>query len=928
MSEIGASAQQADHHTAGSRDNWRHWAQNEEEAPAWHAMPADEALAWFETDAAQGLSADAVQERLEAFGDNKLDTAREESAIVRFLRQFHQPLIYVLLAATLVTLVMGEYVDAAVIAAVVLANAIIGSVQEWKAVNAIAALGRTLQAEASVLREGQWQEAPSSMLVPGDIVDLSAGDRVPADVRLLEVKELQTEEAALTGESVPATKDSIPVEAGASLGDRGSLAYASTVVTRGRGRGVVVATGGRSEVGRISDLMSNADVLQTPLTKRIAAFSRVLTIVIVALAAATFGLGILRGQTMFDSFMAAVALMVGAIPEGLPAAITIMLAMGVSVMAKRKAIIRKLPAVETLGSTTVICSDKTGTLTQNQMTVVSVLAGGAMFRVSGTGYAPSGEIVSIESEQPATHGSHAALELALQAGLLCNDSRVREVDGQYHVQGDPTEAALIVAAQKFGLVREEQEQQARRMDSIPFESERQYMATLHETSDRKCVAYVKGSLEAVLQRSAHGMGPSAETVALDAEALSAAAEQLAAEGLRVLAVAAKTFEDGKASLSHDDVASGLTIIGLQGLIDPPREEAKEAISMCLAAGIQVKMITGDHAVTAAAIADQLGLQGRREADRLVTLNGKQLSQLDGEELAQAAGDVAVFARVSPEQKLTLVKALQGRGHIVAMTGDGVNDAPALRQANIGIAMGMNGTDVAKDASDMVLTDDNFASIEAAVEEGRGVFENLTKFIIWTLPTNLGEGLIILVASVLSLTLPITPVQILWINMTTAILLGLTLAFEPKDPTIMDRPPRDVDAPLLSRDVILRTLLVGTLLCVAAVGLFELMIQRGMEEAAARTVAVNAIVFGELFYLFNCRSVSEPLGRARFFSNPWVFAGSAAMIGLQLVMTYAPFMNDLFGTQPIDALAWASVVGCGVLVSLAVGIEKRVRQMAR
>jgi potassium/sodium efflux P-type ATPase len=606
---------------------------------------------------------------------------------------------------------------------------------------------------------------------------------------------------------------------------------------------------------------------------------------------------------------------------------TIMLAIGVGKMARRHAIIRRMPAVETLGSTTVICSDKTGTLTQNQMTVQKVCVGGLCYEFSGVGYAPEGEVRPGES--PLDLQAHPALAECLKAGLLCNDSRLISKDGQWGIEGDPTEAALITAAVKAGLSREMLEQDLPRIDTLPFESQHQYMATLHAAADGStAVIYLKGSVESVLSRCRDACGTDLEPGVLDPARVQREVEEMAASGLRILAFARKQLSAPGQSVTHADVADGLTFLGLQAMMDPPRREAVAAVSACQKAGIQVKMITGDHLATAAAIARQIGLKcaGKSDPDSFA-VNGHRLSQLADHELVEVAQGAAVFARVSPEQKLRLVEALQARGHVVAMTGDGVNDAPALKQADIGVAMGVSGTEVAKEAADMVLTDDNFSTIEAAVEEGRAVFDNLVKFITWTLPTNIGEGLVILVAVFAGFELPITPVQILWINMTTAVLLGLMLAFEGKEPGIMERPPRRPETPVLTPEIGLRIGLVSLMLLIGAFGLFEWTLLQGKDIATARTVAVNMFVFGELFYLFNCRSLRYSMFRLGVFSNRWLVLGVAGMTLLQLLFTYSPAMHRLFGTAPIGIAEWTWVLAGGLVIYSVVGGEKFLRYRA-
>jgi Ca2+-transporting ATPase len=757
--------------------------------------------------------------------------------------------------------------------------------------------------------------------VPGDVVLVQSGDKFPADVRLVRVRDLQVDESALTGESVAVEKNAEAVSADNVLGDQLCLGFASTSVTYGQATGVVVATGDHTEVGKIQQSIAGAEDLETPLTLKIKEFSNLLLWVILGLCVVVFLIGIWRGENLADTFMIAVALAVGAIPEGLPVAVTIMLALGVSKMAARRAIIRKLVAVETLGSTNVICSDKTGTLTENQMTVQQVAAGGQIYQVKGLGYRPEGDILC--NDQVADLTSNQALQLCLHAGLLCNDSTVREKEGKWAVEGDPTEGALVVTAGKAGFERTQLEQTHPRLDTIPFESQYQYMATLH--GGAKPVIYLKGSVEAVLDRCATVMQADGELEPLDQAVIMQQVELMASEGLRVLAFATAEAPTSLDAISHDYTSRDLVFLGLQAMIDPPRKEAIEAVRLCQLAGIDVKMITGDHAATASAIAGEIGLKGRKHNGKLVAITGKELQQIDDKHLEDVAENTSVFARVSPDQKLRLVKALQARDRVVAMTGDGVNDGPALKQANIGIAMGITGTDVAKDAADMVLTDDNFSSIEGAVEEGRGVFDNLTKFIVWTLPTNLGEGLTILMAIAFGTQLPVQPIHILWINMTTAVLLGLTLAFELKEPGIMTRPPRPAGEPILTRDLIMRTLLVGVLMLIATFGLFlyERRYQ-GASLAEAQTVATTVLVVMEAFYLLSCRSLIRPTREIGYFSNLWVYYGIAAMLVLQAAFIYAPFMNTLFSSAPLNAPQMLRILGAGLILWLVVSVEKTLR----
>lgn len=887
----------------------------------WHTCKVEVIEEQLSTNITKGLSAEVAQKRLEEFGENRITSKKMQSGLVRFLLQFNQPLIYILLGATAITLLLQEYTDAIVIFTVVLLNSIIGYVQETRALKAIDALSKSMSTTATVIRDGRQHVLDSKELVPGDLVKVQAGDKIPADLRLIEVKSLQVDESALTGESVATEKNTSIIDEDTLLGDMHNLGFASTVVTYGTGKGIVIHTGDRTEVGKINQSIATAEELDTPLTLKIKSFSHTLLWVILSLSILIMAVAYFRGEALEDAFMVAVALMVGAIPEGLPAAVTIMLAIGVGKMAKKRAIVRKLVAVETLGSTNVICSDKTGTLTENQMTVQKILAGNEVFELTGIGYKPQGRVL-FRGEQVVLQ-EKPSLQYLLRGGVLCNNSRIIEKEDRWTVEGDPTEAALISAAEKTGIKDHYIDQYFPRLDEIPFQSEYQYMATLHE--DEENLLFMKGSVEAVLRCTEWMTNEDGARVSIDKAMIEKYVEEFAADGLRVLAFAYKKLPTTQKTIDHQDIAEDMVFLGLQGMIDPPRAEAIEAVALCQQAGIQVKMITGDHALTAATIAGQLGIEGKREDGKLKALTGMALQEFSDEELQQVAEEVSVFARVSPDQKLRLVKALQSKGYVVAMTGDGVNDGPALKQANIGIAMGITGTEVAKDASDMVLTDDNFASIEAAVEEGRGVFDNLTKFIIWTLPTNLGEALVILASIALSTQLPLAPVQILWINMTTAILLGLMLTFEPKEPGIMNRPPIPSSKPILSFPLIMRTLLVGSLIMLAAFILFRYELSRGASLRQAQTVATTVFIVMEAFYLFNCRSLRKSLREIGFFSNKWVYIGSFGMILLQLVFIHSPWMNTLFHSEPIGFDSWIWIVAAGLGLFFIVNIEKSIRR---
>jgi len=893
----------------------------------YHHMETQAALRLLEVEPGTGLSNDEAKRRLLKFGENRLSTSRGPGILRRFLSQFRQPLVYILLAASVVTAGLREWVDASVILGVVLLNAVVGFIQEQRAEQALAALARLVRTEATVRRDGQRRRIPAEELVPGDIVLLQAGDQVPADLRLLEVRSLRTDESALTGESVPVDKHKEPLAHDAVLADRRNSAYAGTLITYGQAVGVVWATADKTETGRIAGLLRGTTDLATPLTRKITAFSKLLLWIILGLSALSFAIGMLRGQPAARMIMASVAIAVGAIPEGLPAAVTITLAIGVSRMARRRAVIRKLPAVETLGSTTVICSDKTGTLTENQMTVQEIYAGGHVFEVTGSGYAPEGKVLI--SGQQVTAAEHLSLRECLKGGSLTNDSQLVLKDGHWHVDGDPTEAALLVAAKKGGLLAEDLLREHPRLDTVPFESEYQFMATRHRHPKGDAhVIYWKGAVERAIERCTHELRDDGTLAPLDAGQVRRVADGMAGRGLRVLAFTSREAP-AEPQLEHAHVQNGMTFLGLQGMLDPPRPEAIAAVRACKDAGIKVKMITGDHPLTARAIAAKIGLFADTAEEAMVVLSGRELERIQEAELPELAERTPVFARVAPEQKLRLVRALQARGHIVAMTGDGVNDAPALKQADIGIAMGRSGTDVAKGAAAMQLLDDNFATIEAAIEEGRGVFDNLTKFIIWTLPTNISEGLVMMAGIALDTVLPLLPVQLLWINMATAILLGLTLVFEPKEEGIMQRAPRAPNRPILTFPLFMRTGLVALIILTGAFGLF-LLEQRHYRAslAAARTVVVNVIVVVEMAYLLCCRSLLHPMWQVGLLSNRWIVPGIAAMLGAQLMLTYVPLMNRLFHTTPITAGAWARIVLVALLAYLIVELEKWVRWRGR
>jgi len=889
----------------------------------WHQLDAHQVVQLLNSDAEFGLDKFEIARRQERFGRNIIATEKRQSPLLRFLKQFNNPLMILLVASSIITAVVKDLLDAAIIFAVVLINAIVSFVQESQAEAAIDALIGSLAAESLVLRYGRQEKVSAQELVPGDIVLLNAGDKVPADMRIISSKNLQISEAALTGESLPAEKAhdrALPVDA--VLGDRVNMAYASTLVTSGTGKGVVIATKEYTEIGRISKLISTAEQLQTPLTRKIAQFSQWVLFAILALSAGVVGINLLQGQDLIDTITSAIALAVAMIPEGLPTALTVTLAIGVQRMAKKNAIIRRLPAVEALGSTTVICSDKTGTLTQNEMTVQEIFSGGLIFSVSGIGYKPQGEI-HLDGKTISSAPSGALLHTLL-AGVLNNDAALDASQPKITFSGDPTEVALLAAGAKAGITRASAEKQSPRVDIVPFDSATKFMATLHK-EENKNVIYIKGALESLEDKLAFTLTADGEMQPLsDLQQITDRADNMASRGLRVLAFAMKEMPADTDHINPSDLEESLVFLGLQGMLDPPRMEVASAVAACQSAGISVKMITGDHPLTAASIARQIGIIRTDTDQSSRTITGRELAQLTDEQLIASIDDIDVFSRVSPDQKLRLVEALQSQSHVVSMTGDGVNDGPALKRADIGIAMGITGTDVAKEASDMVLTDDNFTTIENAVEEGRGIFDNIIKIISWTLPTNIGEGLIILVSMLLGEVLPIIPIQILWINMVTVGVLGIVLALESKDPGIMERKPRDPSDPIITGWLAPRIIFVGLMILLSGFLLFEWELSLGASLEVARSVAVNAVVFTEIFFLFNSRSLIYSPFKIGFFSNRWLIAGTIVMIGLQILFTYAPFMNIIFGSAPFGFSAWWRLLGFGFVTFALVEIEKKLR----
>ncbi len=892
----------------------------------WHHIKPDQVVEFLDTDMEYGLDRFETEHRQKRFGKNALEARKKKSPLIRFLEQFNNPLMLLLVASSIVTALVKDVLDAVIIMGVVLVNAVVSFVQESSAEAAIEALISSLASQSLVIREGRQQLVNAAELVPGDVVLLNAGDKVPADMRIISSKGLKISEASLTGESLPSEKNhAVVLSKDTLLADRSNMAYASTLVSSGTGMGVVIATGSYTEIGRISNLISAADDLKTPLTRKMAQFSNWVLIAILVLVAGVVAINLLRSEPLVDTVFSAIALAVAMIPEGLPTALTVTLAIGVQRMAKKRAIIRRLPAVEALGSTTVICTDKTGTLTQNEMVVQEIFAGDDHFSLTGNGYFPQGDL--LKDSVKMNPEINSAIYQTLLSGVLCNDASLQYAQDSLDFTGDPTEVALLSSAAKGKLDHSLQRSQFNKLDSIPFDSANMYMATLHRSPSGKIVAYIKGALDVLLKKSETILcrdGSCSDEI--DVNKLLSISDDMAARGLRVLAFAMKELSPETTTLDVTMLESGLVFLGLQAMIDPPRQEVKEAVAACHRAGISVKMITGDHPLTALSIAKQVGIlpEPADSNTQERSLTGSQLKKMTDAQLMAAVDTVNVFSRVSPDQKLRLVEALQSRGHVISMTGDGVNDGPALKQADIGIAMGITGTDVAKEASDMVLTDDNFTTIEAAVEEGRSIFYNIIKIIAWTLPTNIGEGLIILISMLIGEILPIIPIQILWVNMVTVGVLGIVLALEKKEPGIMQQPPRDPQASIISKWLLPRILFVGGMITLSGFLLFEWELSLGASIETARTAAVNALIFTEILYLFNSRSLRFSPFKIGFFSNAWLIAGVGFMILLQILFTYAPFMNAIFSSAPLQIGAWWRLLGFALITFIFVEIEKYFR----
>ncbi len=880
----------------------------------WYRLGIKDVFDKLET-SEKGLTAAEAGRRLEKEGPNRLPEGKGAGRIEILIHQFKSPLIYILLVAAVVTAFLGEYIDTAVIAAVLILNALIGYIQEFKAEKSMRALQGMVVSNTNVFRNGEEIEIPSEELVPGDIVLLTSGMRVPADLRLFHTTELKIEEAALTGESLPVDKVTSPIDQGGMTpGDQVNMAFMGTIVVSGRAKGIIVATGTRTVLGTIARDMAEMSVTATPLQEKITRFANFIGFLVLGSALAIAILGFLFRMTAGEIFKIAVAASVAAIPEGLPVVVTITMAIGLSRMAKRHAIIRKLPAVETLGSTTVICSDKTGTLTKNEMTVKVVFDGRSSYEVTGSGYAPEGEILcrwecTGERELEKIHP-------VLRIGMLCNESRIYQENGEFRVSGDPTEGALIVSGMKAGLKYQRQKADYPQLSLIPFESERGFMASLHEHEGRR-VIFVKGTPEKIIEMCSGTISGDR----LDSGKIMEVGENFAADGMRVLGMAFKETEEGLDKLTEDHIKGGFTFAGLQGMIDPPRQEVVEAVKGCKQAGIRVAMITGDHAVTASAVARMIGIT---EKDAEV-MTGRELETIDDDALFQKVKTVSVFARVSPQHKLRIVNQFKRHGEIVAVTGDGVNDAPALKTAHIGVAMGKTGTDVAREAADMVVTDDNFSSIFHAVEEGRVVFDNIRKVILFLIPTGFAAVLSILTAMLTDMPIPYVAAQLLWINLVTNGLQDVALAFEPAEKNILKRKPRNPQEGVMSRLMIQRSILVGALMSAGIVINFSSALDAGYSLEKARTVAVTTMVLFQFFQAWNCRSEFQSIFHLPPLSNPLLFYGIVASFLAHVAVIYLPSLQWIFRTEALSGSDWGRIALMSLTVVIAVEIDKFIRR---
>lgn len=887
----------------------------------WYSLEKEDISGKLNTDLENGLSSKTAKEQLNSFGYNELIGKEGITVWQMLLSQFKDFLVLILIGASLVSAVIGEMADAVVIILIVVLNAALGVIQESKANKALEALKKMAAPEAKVIRDGKIIEVPARELVPGDLVLLEAGNYVPADLRLVESVNLKIEEASLTGESVPAEKNAkIVFNNEVPLGDRNNSAFMSTVVTYGRGKGIVVGTGMNTEIGLIAEMLESYEEEGTPLQKKLDELGKVLGIASLAICGIVFILGIIRGVPILEMFMTAVSLAVAAIPEGLPAIVTIVLALGMQRMVKRHSIIKKLHAVETLGSTTVICSDKTGTLTQNEMTAKKVFVNGKIYSISGEGYKPQGDFIIDDTQCDPL--SDADLKMLLTIGMLCNDAKLEasgaDTEKTWRIIGDPTEGCLVVGAAKAGLCLEELSKTMPRLQEIPFDSERKRMTTFHP-HEQGYIAYIKGAPDVMLNLSNKILknGKALDITDEDRKHILEINHDMASQALRVLAFAFKLQDEIPKDLNPDEVERDMTFVGLIGMIDPARPEAKEAISICRDAGIRPVMITGDYKDTAEAIARELGMidEGSK------ALTGAELDSMSDEQLISVANDVSVYARVSPIHKLRIVDAIKQNGHIVAMTGDGVNDAPALKKADIGIAMGITGTDVAKETAEMILTDDNFASIVAAVEEGRVIYSNIRKFIFFLLSCNIAEILIIFTAMAIGLPVPLKPIQLLWLNLLTDAFPALALGMEAREPNIMKRAPRNPNEPIMDKRMKLQIAIQSVFMTVAVLGVFIFSLNTTSNLEVARTYAFVTLIFSELLRAYTSRSETFSVFRIGFFSNKFMVGGTFISFFLLLVALYVPALREIFDTVKLSFYDWDIIVFFGIIPFIAAEVSK-------
>jgi Ca2+-transporting ATPase len=892
---------------------------------SWWHLDVERAARELGADLSSGLKSDAVAARLEQYGRNQLQEAPKRSPLSIFLDQFKDFVIWVLIGAAIVSGVLQEVVDAVAIIAIVILNAILGFAQEYRAEKSLAALKKLSSPTSKVIRDGQHGLIPSEELVPGDVIELEAGDSVPADCRVAWVtSNFSVQEASLTGESTPVVKTAAVLEEReVSLADRANMVYAGTSVASGRAKGLVAETGMRTELGKIAGMIQEIERESTPLQKKLEQFGKWIVYLCFVLVAAVFLLEWARGGRMLDVFLTAVSLAVAAIPEGLPAVVTIALALGVQRMVKRHALIRRLRSVETLGSATVICSDKTGTLTRNEMTVQAVFAGGQLFRVTGIGYAPKGSFLA--GDQNVNPQNYPELMKTLAVGVLCNGAQLVQEQSSYKIVGDPTEAALLTVAAKAGIWKGQEERKSPFIDELPFDSERKKMTVIRQVDDRQ-MAFVKGAPDVLLADciNIETQGAVRPLTAADRKQIAAANDDLTGQAMRVLGMAYRDLDGHAGKFEVDAVEKDLTFVGLIAMIDPPREEVKQAIRECTTAGIRTVMITGDHKNTATAIAKQLGFF---KEDSLA-LAGEELDTLSQEQLEQQVDRIPVYARVSPEHKLRVVRAWRSRREIVAMTGDGVNDAPAVKEADIGVAMGITGTDVTKEVSDMVVTDDNFASIVAAVEEGRGIYDNILKFVHYLLSCNAGEILVMFLSSLVGLPVPLLPVQILWINLVTDGLPALALGVDPTDPEIMKRRPRPPEERVVTRHRGFLMLAQGAFIAVCSLGAYALVLYVEDEGLGrARTACFVVLAVSQLFHSYNCRSLTESLFKIGLFTNRHLLLATGISFGLQMAVVYTPGLQTVFNTEPLSLFDWVLAIAMSSLPLWGTEIYKAIRKLS-